>query len=445
MKSVFPLAVLVPLLLLGGAVPLTPAEAGGLSKAKIKKLTNDMVSNMRESNWDAVRENMRELQEADSAKVFKLLVKVVEKSPPYAELDTTLRGAAEKMTSKRVQKEVAKALKRSKSALVRRAMVVHLANQKDWDPLLVAIKDKDERVSSVAAWKLIDARVEAAVVPLIDQLEKVEKDRSGIWDVLRIGLGKMLGQKLNSAIEYRSRWEIVQQEGGLAKVKGAKEAPKSAGDMRSGVRLFGRDIECTRVVFILDISGSMQAIDPDQKDYEDDDLTTGVRKKKTTGPSGVPEKPKGKTRLKRAQIALSKVLKNLPASYKVNIVAYSTHVKLWRAHDGDNPPGLHVLNAKNRAAAIKFVNSFKADGVTATDSALLRGYEVQGARCFYLLSDGFATHDGTTKVETEVILDVLKKHKDRHVIVHTLGFKGADREMMQALAKYSGGRYSDIK
>ena len=70
---------------------------------------------------------------------------------------------------------------------------------------------------------------------------------------------------------------------------------------------------------------------------------------------------------------------------------------------------------------------------------------MRGARCFYLLSDGFATHDGRTPVPTSEIIAVLDEYKDRHVTVHTLGFEGADRDMMEEVARHTGGKYSDIK
>ncbi|HBP21260.1 MAG TPA: hypothetical protein DEA08_26165, partial [Planctomycetes bacterium] len=112
---------------------------------------------------------------------------------------------------------------------------------------------------------------------------------------------------------------------------------------------------------------------------------------------------------------------------------------------GDTPPQLHELTDKNRKEAMDFVDSFKAAGVTATDTALRRAFEVEGARCFYLLSDGTATHDGTTQVPTSEILAVLDEFEARHVTVHTLGFKGADVEMMKAVAEKGAGKYSDIK
>ena len=113
--------------------------------------------------------------------------------------------------------------------------------------------------------------------------------------------------------------------------------------------------------------------------------------------------------------------------------------------DGGSAPRA-VSNAKNRQSAAKFVDDFQANGVTATDDALERAYDVAGARCFYLLSDGFATQDGTTRINTEEILAVIDQYgKGRHVTVHTMGFEGADRDMMQKVAEHTGGRYSDIR
>lgn len=417
-----------------------------LSKKEIKKLKISIAKAMQDDDWETVRSGLDKLSSANNKKTWKLIAKVVSKAPRRYEHDMLMvvRKAAQTMSDKGVQRELPRTLRSSRSRVVKKALIIHLANKKQWKPLIPVIKDKDEQVAALAVYKLAAAQVEEAVEPMIAAFEKLEKTRAGIWDVLRNQLGKLLGGRSSTAIEYRSRWEIVKEKGGLSKVAPPKDAPPSRGAMRSGVRLFGRDIDCTRVVFILDVSGSMSAIDPDQHDYDDEDLTTSVRKKRGPG-SGLKKKRLGKTRLQRAQKALKRVIKNLPARYKINIVAYSSRVKIWRANDGDNPPKLHDLNAKNRADACKFVDSFKADGVTATDTALLRAYEVDGARCFYLLSDGFATHDGTTPVPTDEILDVLKKHKDRHVAVHTMGFKGADRAMMKAVAKASNGKYSDIK
>ena len=84
--------------------------------------------------------------------------------------------------------------------------------------------------------------------------------------------------------------------------------------------------------------------------------------------------------------------------------------------------------------------------MTVTHHALRDAFAVEGARCFYLLSDGFATANGTDPIPTSEILGVIDSEgAGRHVTIHTMGFEGADRAMMRAVADHTGGRYSDIR
>ena len=431
------------------------ALAAPLDKKQVKKLKAELGQAISAGNWDGVGEKIKALGEADDPKIWSVMVKVVEKSPPEEQLELSLADAASKMTSARSLKAIEKTALKSRQSRIRRVLVSSLARLKNWKGLIGALKDKDEQTAAMAAWALIDNKVEDGVKPMIDLLGKLEGKREGIWDVLHKGLGKMLGQKCNSSIEYLSRWEHVQSTGGLAAVK---QPEKSHGGEAGGgtmvrVKLFGSEIDCTRVVFILDVSGSMKQVDPDQKQYEgDDDGNTKTRKKDNNvggsqGGEGEVD-PNLKTRLERAQRQLVQVIEKLPANFKINIVAYSSRVQVWplSAKDTSGTPALLPLTTSNRKAAIEFVNGFKAHGVTATDTALRRAYEIEGARCFYLLSDGRATHDGSgTDVPTEAMLEVLEEFKAKHVTVHTLGFKGADVEMMKAVAEKGTGTYTDIK
>lgn len=434
-------SLIFPALLL---LALAPAWADGLSKRDAKRLKGEIANAAGKGHWETVGSLLEQLAAANDKKTFKFMLKVVEKAPPRYELHDVLRDALATMDDDGVAKEADKAATHSRSPLIRRALILHLANRERWDVLIDAMEDKDEQVAALATWKLVDNRIERAVAPMIDLMEKLEKDQAGIWDVLRNGLGKLLGGRSQMAIEYRSRWEIIKGNGGLSSVEPQQKREQApAGELRSGVRLFGREIECTRVVFVLDVSGSMEAIDPNQKDYDDDG---GSRTRGAGNTDGErPGAPKGKTRLERAQRQLKRVLKKLPATYQVNIVAYSSRVQIWRAEDGDAPPALHALSGNSRSDAEEFVDQFQANGVTATDDALRRAFGVDGVRCIYLLSDGFATHDGRNKIPTDEILSLVDSYKERHVTIHTLGFPQADREMMEAVARATGGEYTDIQ
>jgi hypothetical protein len=150
--------------------------------------------------------------------------------------------------------------------------------------------------------------------------------------------------------------------------------------------------------------------------------------------------------MERAKIALTEMLKRLPPNMKINLVCYDTDVRMWRGSLDGKPPELHDMNEKNRAEALDWIGKQSAKGVTVTDDAIKSAFDVKGARCFYVLSDGFVTHDGQTQIPTPQILDMIRQlNGERHVIIHTLGFEGADKEMMQAVAEATGGKYSDIR
>jgi len=442
-KAVSPLAAAFVL----GLCVAVFAAPDGLSDRDEAALKQQLGEAAQKNEWSRVADLVPQLAAKNDKKTWDFLVRVVERAPDGSDCPSSLRVAAQTMDGRGVQDAVKKTATKSRSVGIRRQLVLHVGALQDWPTLIELIGDADEQVASTAVWKLVDGKVEAAIDPLIALMERLDRNHEGIWDVLRNGLAKLLGMRLESGVEYRSRWQVVKQGGGLTSVTPAAPEPvetnPTGGALTSGVRLFGRPIECTRIVFILDVSGSMVAIDPEAQDAPEDGTTV-----RGGGESQGPRQPTGKTRLERAKRELQSVLSNLPETTKINIVGYSSPhaVQMWKREESGGAPQVHAMTAANKREACEFVEHFQANGTTATDLALASAFDVEGARCFYLLSDGFATHDGTTPVETADILAVIdEKGKDRHVTVHTLGFRGADKEMMMALARHTGGKYSDIR
>ena len=414
--------------------------APGLSKREKREIQQEIGQRAAEGEWRAVGPLLERLAAANDKATFKFMVKVVEKAPAGAGLGDALRSAAQQMDDRRVQDEIKKAATGSRSVEVRRALISLVTEQGDWDTLIEVMRDDDEQVAAAAAWKLVDERVEAAIEPMIANMEKHDRDRGHIWDVYKNGLARLLGQRCGSGVEYRSLWTLVQERGGLSSVDPQADLGEGGGGGGS-VTLFGREIDCTRIVFVLDCSGSMEAVDPNQADP----LAVGGSQTRDPGGSEAPE-PRGLTRLERAQIALKNVIDRLPEGYKINIVAYSSRTKMWKGISGDGPAELHELDAAARAEAKEWIDTLKPQGVTVTHHALRDAFAVEGARCFYLLSDGFATANGTDPIPTSEILGVIDSEgAGRHVTIHTMGFEGADRAMMRAVADHTGGRYSDIR
>jgi von Willebrand factor type A domain len=438
--------VLTPLLLLGAA----GSAHADLDRARKRELQQTIAEAADSGRWERAAEAMQELAEANDADTLRFLVRVAEASDGNAEVMQALRFATSTMDGRGVDREATRALRSADNPAVRRALLLALAGQEKWDALIDCLDDRDESVAALAVWRLVEAQVEEAVEPMIARMERLDRDQGHIWDVLRNGLGELLGQRLNSGVEYRSVWTIVQENGGLSSVR-PQERPTTGGNVRggelqSGVRLFGREIECTRVVFILDTSGSMEAVDPNQTDYDD-----GPTRTHGGGDSQSPQ-PGQLNRLQRAQRALKQVIRGLPESYEINIVAYSSQVRIWRGPSerstgGYGAPGLHPLTQSNRDDACNWVDEQVARGVTVTDTAIERSFDVEGARCFYLLSDGAATHDGRNFLSAADMIAAIDEcaTEDRRVKIHTMGFPQADEAMMRRVAEHTGGEYSDIR
>lgn len=250
-------------------------------------------------------------------------------------------------------------------------------------------------------------------------------------------LGELMGKMLDAGADYRSFWSSLKDSGGLGKVSEADRERVTTGDYgeESGgtaVRLFGSEIACHRIVFVLDVSGSMLTIDPgDGEGDADMGSTTGEEEK---------GKPDRRYRIERAKRELKRVIKALPESTQINIVAYSSVARIWK------PKGLHKLTAKAKTEAVSFVDGFRAEGVTATDEALRRAFRVEGARCFYLLSDGKPSlGEGNDIPPSQIYSLVEEENKLLKIRIYTLGFRGADQSFMQELAKRTGGTYRDIR
>jgi len=432
------------LALIGALACLTLAVAApDLSKSERKRIQQQIGQLAGDGDWRAIGPLIERLGGANDKATFKFIVKVVEKAPAGSGLGDALRSAAEQMDDRRVQAEIKRAATKSRSVEVRRALIALVTEQGDWETLIEVMKDDDEQVAAAAAWKLIDERVEAAIEPMIVNMERLDRSQGHIWDVYKNGLGRVLGQRCGSGVEYRSLWTLVQERGGLSSVDRSARPETGGGGGGGSVTLFGREIDCTRIVFVLDFSGSMKAIDANQADP----LAVGGSRSRDPGGSEAPDEGPGRlTRLQRAQIALKNVIDHLPKNYKINIVGYSSRTKLWRGISADGPPVLHPLTDATREEAKEWIDKLRPEGVTVTHHALADAFKVEGARCFYLLSDGFATADGTTPIPTAEILDVIDTEgRGRHVTIHTMGFEGADRAMMEAVAAHTGGEYSDIR
>jgi hypothetical protein len=404
-----------------------------LSSKEVKSLKRNMSKARKAEDWDDLASLMRRLAEAKNKKTWKFLLKMAESAPKASEVHRALGDATATMSeAKGVDKEARKALKKSKVAGVRRAMLHYYADKKDWPAVIGAVGDKNEEVEYAAIWTLARNKVEAGVDPLIKRMAALDKSQDGNWIELRSALTSLLGQKHPAALDYRSLWDALKAQGGLKAAQPFKPTTGGGGGTVTA-SLFGEAIESSRVVFIVDTSGSMTTKD------------RPPRGSAGTGGKRVPLK----TRLDRAKEQLQNVIKGLHAKMRINIVNYSssTNIKIWKDGEKGAAPDTHPLTKANRESAAKFVAAFQPIGSTSTDLAMIKAYTIKNVRAFYLLSDGAPTMPGGAAVlDPKVIYKVVRDHdRGRGITINTMGFKGARKDIMQKLASLTGGRYTTIR
>lgn len=181
-------------------------------------------------------------------------------------------------------------------------------------------------------------------------------------------------------------------------------------------------IRSKRVVFVVDVSGSMEAR-----------FTTN--------------RGESLNRLQFVQRELQFVLKEqLPAGAKFNLVVFSTGVQTWK-------PGLVAANPQTIQDAVQYVGGLRQGGGTNIHGALEKAFADAEADTIYFLTDGMPT-DGRKKANGEILQDVAAWRAQRQVAVNTIAFlmgsfssdnKPKSRELMFELAKATGGVYRAIE
>ncbi len=286
-------------------------------------------------------------------------------------------------------------------------------------------------VRASAAAALARLRSKAAIEPMIARLE-VEEGRVRS-DVGR-ALTSLTGQDFHGNVALWKRW--WKEHGASFEVPPAappKTALEAAAEQR-GVSFFGINTESQRVLFVLDVSGSMNfSMSP--KNNPNDDPS---RPYDTPGAGDI-------SRLDAAKRDLLKALGGLRDGAVFNLVLFASDVWAWADE-------LVVMAPDKRLALTKYVEKLDAIGATNIYGALERAFEIAGAKggdsfanpaidTIYLLTDGKATVGITTDRE-EILAFVRSRNQNARITIHTIGLSDAhDAVLMRRIAEEHGGQY----
>ncbi|TWU51376.1 VWA domain-containing protein [Rubripirellula reticaptiva] len=183
---------------------------------------------------------------------------------------------------------------------------------------------------------------------------------------------------------------------------------QSDGRIRFGKpqKYYDIDIHAKRMMFVIDRSGSM-------KDYD-----------------------RGMTRLDRAKLELSRVIRGLPSDVEFGITFFESSVRQWQDK-------LLPATEANKLEALTFIDRLGYGDRTNTYGALRESLEFdEQLEVVFLLSDGRPTA-GKILAPAMIVDDIMHRNRFRHVNFNTIGIAvtGGTESFLKALADQSSGEY----
>ncbi len=273
----------------------------------------------------------------------------------------------------------------------------------------------DWRVRTSAAIALGRTGRAAAVPPLLDALETA---KGRLVDDLRDALVAVTGQSYPAAgAPWRAWWDVAGKDfagprdpkptapgsGGAAGARPPVAAAPGKGD--DGFQFYGIESHSTRVLFILDFSGSMTWAGSD-------------RDEKVT-----------KIDVLRAE--MKKSLAGLPDGSVFDLIAFSTDVRPWKKEP-------QIRSAKTAAEALLWVQKMPADGGTNIGDVFEAAFKMMGVGLqkdrteppafdtVFFMTDGRPTVGKLT--DTGRLLAAVRRWNDgRKVRIHVVGMGGHEK------------------
>jgi len=312
-----------------------------------------------------------------------------------------------------------------------------------------------ETLSLLAAARKLGMQLEDKRRPLIEALvnvlEVAQDDRIDYFTAN--ALGKLAGKEPYLDAGWWKNWLLN------------GEAPPDISKTIAKPTFFNAVAVGTRVLFIVDVSGSMEW-----------PADMAFRKSPVTGKGAErgPDYTHVKTKLDLAKVELIWSLGNLPENIYFNIIVYETTHRLI----DEKTEGLVPAKPDNKTRFSNLVRGLKANGGTNIHGSLMRGLRMtkkksiegdvalekklmlEGVDTIFFLTDGtpswsdesteFARVDpkwgsiGNGKFcdPAAILADIARVNTFRKVVIHTVAVgKDANHEMMKDLAEQNHGQY----
>ncbi|NUP97464.1 MAG: HEAT repeat domain-containing protein [Planctomycetaceae bacterium] len=308
------------------------------------------------------------------------------------------------------------------------------------------------RVSAITALRKVRHR--DSIEPLIARLA-LEQGRLqlDVGDALNEITGRSFGTRLELWKQfwdaYKDRFQIP-TDAELAKLRAKqKEEAAKYKPEKGGTSYHGIETPSRRIMFVIDVSGSMENLVVEKERFED---------------GGYPSL----LRIDICKTELIRTIESLEGYVDFNIIAFATEVKPWKKD-------LVKANVVNKSAAVDWVRKLAAlggaskedlaqagltasanleAGKTNTYGALStalgaagRGTKDKNYECaidtIFFLSDGRPTV-GEYVDPQDVAREIREVNKLRKVVIHTIAIGEFQKDFMKLLADQNGGIFVDL-
>jgi Mg-chelatase subunit ChlD len=273
--------------------------------------------------------------------------------------------------------------------------------------VLESLRDPSWPARLAAAEALEQARLRDVILPMIEAMERDRSER--VRQALGLSLYRITGVHHGSwPPAWRKWWERDGYRFVVPLAAPPRDPPKAkkkdTGERRSVSNFYGVRISSSRVVFLIDSSGSM----------------------------AIEDRRGARSRFDVAMEELVKAVRGLPRGARVNVIFFSDRIWSWR-------PRITELTAATRKSLPKILATHRPRGGTHLYDGFEAAFRDQEADTIVLLSDGQAS-GGKITWPDDIQRAILDWNALRRLRIHCVAV-GYDNAMLRALAEKSGGHY----
>lgn len=435
-------------LVVAGALIFTSPVTAEKSVSTLKKELKEALAS---KSMNAAYQAMKALVEMNTTSSVEALVDTTLTIENY-DVEKAVGAMIVKMPEGKGYDRLCQLATKHREFAVRVVLTLALAHRHDKPAYTAVLTNLHDSFDSVvfAALEGVEKLNDLATVPhLIRALEiqeKRHKQGTAIWFETRKTLKLITGKDLELAADWKNFWDANGRD---------YKRPEKADKEITSVELdppifFDIEVGTKKMLFLLDVSGSMEIKDPLPEEAKDPDKDKGKtvvndpkKRKKKEEEEAKKEIPDSRMRLRRVQKELIAVIDKLPPDTLFNIITFNHEIKTWK-----NEGNLVPANNVNKTQAKKFIRDFSAQGETYTDYALRDAFDVSGIDTIFLLSDGAPRRKNKLLDPNRITQWVRESNRFRRIRIHTVGFEQAGsnlRRFMSKVARQNNGVYKELR